>query len=441
MPEEPRVEISSKVTGAEFVAVFITHKRYHYLDRSLRSFVSQPLAKKFDVVISLDFPGSTENVAKVIRSVQADYPDFSEKIKLIIKPAPTYFFGFQVRAEQYLDQHIFFALARAWDEKSHRYGLIIEEDLEISPDYLELATKAGPVLDADESLFCLSAWNDNGYKVNVDDPSRLLRSGVFPGLGWMVTRKIGLEILSLWPGYSFFGWDQWMRTLKVSKGRECIAPEMPRVFHFGWDGVHIKDNGSYEKMAFAQLPPGLGTFDASLKSINLKEYDEKLFAQVKEATIVSIEDAMKPDYEFGPGNFFLVPHNAYDCGELIGKKFAIFGEIFCRMTHRGLFELKISGKKIFFVSKRFGAEWLPRENSNYPDYLVPIIPSPGETCKSKCEDLGYICSLVDAAHALEISRDSPRPTVYTGFSCEVESSVCPCLPKTWYLDFRFHHHQ
>ena len=38
--------------------------------------------------------------------------------------------------------------------------IILEEDLDVSSDLMDYFSQLIPVLDFDESLFCISAWND-----------------------------------------------------------------------------------------------------------------------------------------------------------------------------------------------------------------------------------------------------------------------------------------
>ena len=40
------------------------------------------------------------------------------------------------------------------------------------------------LMDEDSSLYCVSAWNDQGYKHSCEDPSLLYRVETMPGLGW-----------------------------------------------------------------------------------------------------------------------------------------------------------------------------------------------------------------------------------------------------------------
>lgn len=58
-----------------------------------------------------------------------------------------------------------------------------------------------PLLLEDPTLWCISAWNDNGKigLVNENQPEQLYRSDFFPGLGWMLTKKLWSELCTKWP--------------------------------------------------------------------------------------------------------------------------------------------------------------------------------------------------------------------------------------------------
>jgi hypothetical protein len=60
------------------------------------------------------------------------------------------------------------------------------------------------------------------------------RSDFFPGLGWMIPRRIWSELSPKWPrGY----WDDWLREPQQRNGRHIIRPEVCRTFHFGIKGT------------------------------------------------------------------------------------------------------------------------------------------------------------------------------------------------------------
>ena len=119
-----------------------------------------------------------------------------------------------------------------------------QDDLEVSPDFFEYFDATSPILWSDPTLYCVSAWNDNGQVTHVHDPSRFLllslivarlfRSDFFPGLGWMLTRTLWEELGPTWPGAY---WDDWLRHPNQRKNRGCIRPEVSRSYTFGEMGT------------------------------------------------------------------------------------------------------------------------------------------------------------------------------------------------------------
>jgi beta-1,2-N-acetylglucosaminyltransferase len=56
------------------------------------------------------------------------------------------------------------------------------------------------LLEEDEMIYCISAWNDQGYEHTSDDPSRLYRVETMPGLGWLLKRSLYKDELEFkWP--------------------------------------------------------------------------------------------------------------------------------------------------------------------------------------------------------------------------------------------------
>lgn len=120
--------------------------------------------------------------------------------------------------------------------------IILEEDLLIAPDFFELFASTKQLLDGDESLLAVSAWNDNGMRSAVQDPQLLYRSDFFPGLGWMMPRRVWEELGPLWPKAY---WDDWLREPKQRRGRHIIRPEICRTFHIGVKGVSNSQFSEY----------------------------------------------------------------------------------------------------------------------------------------------------------------------------------------------------
>jgi alpha-1,3-mannosyl-glycoprotein beta-1,2-N-acetylglucosaminyltransferase len=116
--------------------------------------------------------------------------------------------------------------------------VILEEDIEISRDFFSLMNATADILDEDDTLLAVSAYNDNGNENHVLDHKRLVRSDFFPGLGWMINRQTWegptkhpeAALKGRWPdGY----WDDWIREANVRNGRQVLRPEISRSFHFG----------------------------------------------------------------------------------------------------------------------------------------------------------------------------------------------------------------
>ncbi|CAG9794232.1 unnamed protein product [Diatraea saccharalis] len=118
------------------------------------------------------------------------------------------------------------------------YNMSIDvlDDLDISQDFFEYFLGTYPLLLKDPSLWCISAWNDNGKKdvIDLSHPELLHRTDFFPGLGWTLRKNTWLDLEPKWPE-AFF--DDWLRDPENTKGRACIRPEVSRTFTFGKIGV------------------------------------------------------------------------------------------------------------------------------------------------------------------------------------------------------------
>ncbi|CAM9837029.1 unnamed protein product, partial [Laminaria digitata] len=120
-------------------------------------------------------------------------------------------------------KHYKFALDHVFQRAPEAPVIIVEDDLLFSPDFLEYLEANAPILERDPTTLVLSAWNDNGYRERVWDKTELQRTLFFPGLGWLLTRKLYEEIIPRWPTEH---WDHWLRDERQHKGRECVFPEV-----------------------------------------------------------------------------------------------------------------------------------------------------------------------------------------------------------------------
>jgi hypothetical protein len=106
--------------------------------------------------------------------------------------------------------------------------LFLEDDLEIAPDFFSYFEATVPLMANDNSIYCVSAWNDHGQRGRVNDNTALYRTDVMPGLGWYLNAKIGMELARKWPPTN---WDDWMRLPAIKAGRSCIYPEVSSSQH------------------------------------------------------------------------------------------------------------------------------------------------------------------------------------------------------------------
>lgn len=122
-----------------------------------------------------------------------------------------------------------------------KFMIILEEDLDVSPDIFWYFYQLLPLLEEDQSLYCVSAWNDQGYEHTVGDPAMLYRIETMPGLGWILKRNMYKEELEpKWPTPDkFWDWDMWMRLPENRQERECIIPDISRTYHFGSKGLNM----------------------------------------------------------------------------------------------------------------------------------------------------------------------------------------------------------
>lgn len=200
------------------------------VERSLDSLLRfRTSDRKFPVVVSQDC--GHEETAQVIASygdkiMYVRHPDVSD----ITVPRGSD----NLKGYYKLSRHYRWALSRVFDVLHQDTVIIVEDDLEIAPDFFEYFEATKVLLDKDPTLWCVSAWNDNGKTGRVKGNDLLYRTDFFPGLGWMLKKSLWEELAPKWPA-AF--WDDWMRHPEQRRDRACIRPEIPRVVTFGRIGV------------------------------------------------------------------------------------------------------------------------------------------------------------------------------------------------------------
>ncbi|XP_046860055.1 protein O-linked-mannose beta-1,2-N-acetylglucosaminyltransferase 1-like [Xenia sp. Carnegie-2017] len=241
----------------------IASNRPHYLYRGLRSMLSAHGAKKELFTVFID--GFFEEPAAVARLYDVKVV---QHIPISSKNAR-------------ISQHYKRTLTETFNAYPNaRYMIILEEDLDVSVDIFSYFNQLLPLMDTDESLYCISAWNDQGYDHTCNDPAMLYRIETMPGLGWLLKRRLYKEELEpKWPTPDlFWDWDMWMRMDSNKKGRECIIPDISRTYHFGAKGLNMNVffQESYFKKHTLNTEPNVKFNVGLLKKENYEKEIERL---------------------------------------------------------------------------------------------------------------------------------------------------------------------
>jgi len=334
--------------------VIVVCKRPKYLHRTMLSVLqSRHDRERLPVVISQDShdPAMTAMIQSSYVSTGIAYhmhhehdPKAAEKAKKYGKQAS--FVGY-VR----IAQHFGFALGKMFDTFGFKQVIALEEDMEIAPDFFSYFETMLPLLRADKDLFCVSAWNDNGYANLVLDPLEISRTDFFPGLGWMMTNDVWGEVRDRWPD-AF--WDEFMRRPDVRKGRHCLRPDISRSYTFGSDGT---SKGQFFKSHLSRIKLNDVMVDWTQQDLSrLKSaaaFDAYLTEQMTKARVVSSQDMEKLSGE-GPVRL-LYEESQY---KPIAKKFGLMPdekEGIRRMSYRGVIVFAWQGHRVYLHTRAWPA--------------------------------------------------------------------------------------
>lgn len=200
-------EIEDSRSGKEVIATLVLACDRVSVTRTLDQVVRyRPSAERFPVIISQD--GYHKETSTLLRQYQQEHG-----FLFMQQPDQTILTEgmraeFNIEGYYRITRHYKWALAQVFDRLEHTAVIVLEDDLDIAPDFFEYFASLLPVLRKDPTLFCVSAYNDNGKAWEISrSPDMLHRTDFFSGLGWLLTRDLWREIGPRWPK-SF--WDDWM---------------------------------------------------------------------------------------------------------------------------------------------------------------------------------------------------------------------------------------
>ncbi|XP_027867925.1 alpha-1,3-mannosyl-glycoprotein 2-beta-N-acetylglucosaminyltransferase a [Xiphophorus couchianus] len=304
----------------------------------------RPSAELHPIIVSQDC-GHTAT-ADVIASygdkvTHLKQPDLSD---IPVRPEHKKFQGYYK-----ISRHYRWALNQVFRTLSHSSVVIVEDDLEVAPDFFEYFRALHPVLRSDPTLWCASAWNDNGRDGMVDpsQPALLYRTDFFPGLGWMLLREAWEELEPKWPS-SF--WDDWMRQPEQRRGRACVRPEISRTLTFGRQGVSLGQ--FYDKyLKFIKLNSEFVPFTKlDLAYLQEDAYQTSFTKQVYSAAVVTYED-VKQGRLSGTGPFRL-QYSSKDSFKVMAKNLGIMDDLKSgvpRTGYRGVVSFFYRGRRIYLA--------------------------------------------------------------------------------------------
>ncbi|XP_020789132.2 alpha-1,3-mannosyl-glycoprotein 2-beta-N-acetylglucosaminyltransferase a [Boleophthalmus pectinirostris] len=311
------------------------------LDKLLQYRPSETL---YPIIVSQDC--GHQDTAAVIQSygdkvTHLKQPDLGD---LPVRPEHKKFQGYYK-----ISRHYRWALNQVFRTLGHTAVVIVEDDLEVAPDFFEYFRALHPLLRSDPSLWCVSAWNDNGREGFVDPgkSSLLYRTDFFPGLGWMLVKELWDELEPKWP--TAF-WDDWMRQPEQRKDRACIRPEISRTITFGRQGVSLGQ--FFDKyLKFIKLNSEFVPFTKlDLSYLKEETYRVNFEKEVYSAPLVSYEDVKQGKLN-GPGPFRL-QYSSKDSFKIMAKNLGVMEDLKSgvpRAGYRGVVSFISRGQRIYLA--------------------------------------------------------------------------------------------
>jgi len=363
-PENVPIRVMNITKGGyESPLLIFTCERANYLSKTLDNVYSSISRQcKFGCPIIVSEDGEHEEIRKTVLS-------YKEKFEAIGIPLVHIHHKLQnqlgirrpskpTSAYVALARHYDWALSQVFDGKAGDSSfslpfrvVILEEDIQVAPDFFSYMESTSSQLDKDSTLYAVSAFNDNGHVEN-GDPKRLLRSDFFPGLGWMMTRDFWKdELQSRWAPDGY--WDDWLRDPKQRKGRQVIRPEVSRTYHFGSKGGTSGNQfGSIlERVKLNERPIRWEMEDLSYLeySVYKKQYTElvtssKLVNTLDEAEQISKTGNVRIEYD----NFSHFHELAEKIGIMDDEKAMV-----PRTAYQGIVE-KRQGSNLLFLTPKGG---------------------------------------------------------------------------------------
>uniref|UniRef100_A0AAF5PZ21 Alpha-1,3-mannosyl-glycoprotein 2-beta-N-acetylglucosaminyltransferase n=2 Tax=Wuchereria bancrofti TaxID=6293 RepID=A0AAF5PZ21_WUCBA len=253
-------------------------------------------------------------------------------------------------------RHYHFALNYVFSILGYQSAIITEDDLLLAPDFLEYMLANKNLLFEDPTIWCISAWNDNGKKeLIVKNNSLLHRTDFFPGLGWMLTSQLWEELKVKWPK-TF--WDDWMRDPTQRQGRACIRPEISRtgISLRGKKGV---SKGLYYEKHLKHIVVNTDFYHFSQSDLSYlkKDYYDPAFRKIVLGAVpATLDEILRGRFSNGtilPENVRLFYVASVDF-KAFAKRFGVMDDFrsgICRTCYHGVVSFRYGQHRVFLTPK------------------------------------------------------------------------------------------
>ncbi|KAG0520120.1 hypothetical protein BDA96_08G046200 [Sorghum bicolor] len=325
--------------------VIMACNRPDYLERTVESILKYQttVASKFPLFISQDGANGA------VKRKALEYKQITYMQHVDLEPVQTERPG-ELTAYYKIAKHYKWALDNLFIKHNFARVIILEDDMEIAPDFFEYFEAAAKLLDNDKTIMAVSSWNDNGQKQFVHDPKALYRSDFFPGLGWMLTKSTWIELSPKWPKAY---WDDWVRLKEVHGNRQFIRPEICRTYNFGKHGSSL---GQFFEQYLEPIKLNDVHIDwnsEDLSYLGEDKYVTKFGKEVASATPLHGSDAVLKAHNMAED--VRIQYNDQEDFERIARQFGIFEEWkdgIPRTAFKGVvvFRYNSSQRRIFLVS-------------------------------------------------------------------------------------------
>ncbi|WKY16163.1 hypothetical protein Q1695_001111 [Nippostrongylus brasiliensis] len=316
----PAANVHAPRDGQVIAAVLVMAAKR---DKALRNHMEQlvrlrPWSWRFPIIISQD--GSDHSVAVVASEFSKKYENISHIMKKDNVPR------LGIKNYGYIAAHYRWALDKVFNEMEYDYVIVTEDDLDIAHDFFSYFMWGKQVLAADPTVWCISAWNDNGLPnlVNEDSTAKVWRTDFFPGLGWMLRKELWSELS---PNFPEIYWDDWMRKSEVRKGRSCLRPEISRTAHNMKVAGKGSSGGLYKAFLnnIAVNSHAVNFMLLPYENLMKKRYDTELQLALRDSKPVAFNEF--DSTSFSPSHSYIVTFSTTREWFTIAQKLGIMSDI------------------------------------------------------------------------------------------------------------------